>query len=167
MKHYVGLDVSLKEVSICVVDADGTVITGEAEAPPHFCEPRMISLQMLDRLERKRARSWKGQTAVTLRRRNAAMTWARAAKRRSTRSISGCRFDLIARPYKSRAMDPESAGPRRRRPRGSGRIRCRQPSSGYDVSGRTYANTASPVDGVLVSASSREILTYRFGSGRL
>ena len=26
MKHYVGLDVSLKEVSICVVDADGTVI---------------------------------------------------------------------------------------------------------------------------------------------
>ena len=25
MKHYVGLDVSLKEVSICVVDADGTV----------------------------------------------------------------------------------------------------------------------------------------------
>ncbi len=26
MKHYVGLDVSLKEVSICVVDADGAVI---------------------------------------------------------------------------------------------------------------------------------------------
>ncbi len=25
MKHYVGLDVSLKEVSICVVDADGVV----------------------------------------------------------------------------------------------------------------------------------------------
>ena len=25
MKHYVGLDVSLKEVSICVVDADGIV----------------------------------------------------------------------------------------------------------------------------------------------
>ena len=27
MKHYVGLDVSLKEVSICVVDADGGVIS--------------------------------------------------------------------------------------------------------------------------------------------
>ncbi len=26
MKHYVGLDVSLEEVSICVVDADGSVI---------------------------------------------------------------------------------------------------------------------------------------------
>ncbi len=26
MKHYVGLDVSLKEVSICVVDADGVVV---------------------------------------------------------------------------------------------------------------------------------------------
>ncbi len=26
MKHYVGLDVSLNEVSICVVDADGAVI---------------------------------------------------------------------------------------------------------------------------------------------
>ncbi len=26
MKHYVGLDVLLKEVSICVVDVDGTVI---------------------------------------------------------------------------------------------------------------------------------------------
>ena len=26
MKHYVGLDVSLKEVSICVVEADGAVI---------------------------------------------------------------------------------------------------------------------------------------------
>ncbi len=25
MKHYVGLDVSLKEVSICVFDADGIV----------------------------------------------------------------------------------------------------------------------------------------------
>ncbi len=25
MKHYVGLDVSLKEVSICVIDADGVV----------------------------------------------------------------------------------------------------------------------------------------------
>ena len=25
MKHYVGLDVSLKEVSICVVDGDGVV----------------------------------------------------------------------------------------------------------------------------------------------
>ncbi len=25
MKYYVGLDVSLKEVSICVIDADGTV----------------------------------------------------------------------------------------------------------------------------------------------
>jgi len=27
MKHYVGLDVSLEEVSICVIDAEGTVIT--------------------------------------------------------------------------------------------------------------------------------------------
>jgi hypothetical protein len=26
MKHYVGLDVSLKEVSICVVDGDGVVV---------------------------------------------------------------------------------------------------------------------------------------------
>ena len=26
MKYYVGLDVSLKEVSICVVDADGSVV---------------------------------------------------------------------------------------------------------------------------------------------
>ncbi len=25
MKHYVGLDISLKEVSICVVDTDGVV----------------------------------------------------------------------------------------------------------------------------------------------
>ena len=26
MSHYVGLDVSLKEVSVCVVDAEGTVL---------------------------------------------------------------------------------------------------------------------------------------------
>ncbi len=26
MRHYVGLDVSLKEVSICVVDAEGAVV---------------------------------------------------------------------------------------------------------------------------------------------
>ena len=26
MNHYVGLDVSLKEVSVCVVDAEGTVV---------------------------------------------------------------------------------------------------------------------------------------------
>jgi len=35
MKHYVGLDVSLKEVSICVVDADGSVIAeGKVAAKP-------------------------------------------------------------------------------------------------------------------------------------
>ena len=39
MKHYVGLDVSLKEASICVVDADGVVAAegmGAAEAAPDF-----------------------------------------------------------------------------------------------------------------------------------
>jgi hypothetical protein len=39
MKHYVGLDVSLNEASICVVDADG-VVTAEgkvaAEPAPGF-----------------------------------------------------------------------------------------------------------------------------------
>ena len=33
MKHYVGLDVSLKEVSICVVDADGVVAAEGTRRP--------------------------------------------------------------------------------------------------------------------------------------
>ena len=36
MKHYVGLDVSLEEVSLCVVDADGNVIAEDkAATEPH------------------------------------------------------------------------------------------------------------------------------------
>ena len=35
MKYFAGLDVSLKEISICVVDADGTVVAhGRAPADP-------------------------------------------------------------------------------------------------------------------------------------
>ena len=35
MKHYVGLDVSLKGVSICVVDGDGVLIAeGKVETEP-------------------------------------------------------------------------------------------------------------------------------------
>ncbi len=38
MKHYVGLDVSLKEVSICVIDAEG-VVAAEAKVST---EPALI-----------------------------------------------------------------------------------------------------------------------------
>lgn len=48
MNHYVGLDVSLKEVSICVVDAEGSVVNRATWRPnlmtlPIFCsrKPQM------------------------------------------------------------------------------------------------------------------------------
>ena len=41
MKHYVGLDVSLKEVSICVIDADGVVAAeGKVSTEPALIVPR-------------------------------------------------------------------------------------------------------------------------------
>ena len=46
MKHYVGLDVSQKEVSICVVDADGNVIVaGKAATEPSDTNSPSIDYQ--------------------------------------------------------------------------------------------------------------------------
>ena len=45
MKHFVGLDVSVKETSICVVDGDGDVVL-QTSVPS---EPRAIVDRRLDR----------------------------------------------------------------------------------------------------------------------
>ncbi len=68
MKYYVGLDVSLKEVSICVVDADGVVV---AEAKVST-EPALIV-------------SWIEERIGTVERIHSALRWCASMRGRRTR----------------------------------------------------------------------------------
>ncbi len=48
MSHYVGLDVSVKSVSICVVDAQGTVLArGETASDPDRITPSSTSMHLI------------------------------------------------------------------------------------------------------------------------